>query len=153
MSILVIEDSRFLRAAIERSLTRVGYSVTTTPNGREGVELARIQNPRLILLDMMLPELDGTSVLKTLKRDATTKKIPVIVISGLSQRNENKLKKAGAAVYIEKSALNLEGNAGALIQIVQEVLGEVCVCDSVGSGAGQGMRNDQCKVANGKASR
>jgi len=122
ISILVIEDSRFLRTAIERSLTKAGYSVTATADGQEGLDLARTHAPALILLDMMLPGLDGTCVLKTLKQDAMTKAIPVVVLSGLSQRNEAVLKKAGAAIYLEKSALNLEGNADALIRIVEDTL-------------------------------
>lgn len=124
MNILAIEDSRFLRTAIERSLMKAGYSVTTTANGQEGLEIARTCSPGLILLDMMLPGIDGTRVLEALKQDPATKKIPVIVLSGLSQRNEAKMKRAGAAAYIEKSALNLEGNADALVRLVREALGE-----------------------------
>jgi CheY-like chemotaxis protein len=122
MSILVIEDSRFLRAAIERSLTKAGYSVTTTANGKEGIHLARRHTPAMILLDMMLPGIDGMGVLRILKQDPATKKIPVVVLSALSQRNEATMKRAGAAAYIEKSALNLECNASELIRIVQTVV-------------------------------
>jgi len=71
---------------------------------------------------MMLPGLDGTSVLKALKLDAVTAQIPVIVLTGLSQRNEAKLKSDGAAGYIEKSSLDLEKNAHALIDSVECVL-------------------------------
>lgn len=123
MSILVIEDSRFLRAAIERSLTKAGYSVTATADGQEGVQLARSTTPELILLDMMLPGLDGTCVLKALKKDTATKEIPVVVLSGLSQRNETKLKHAGAIAYIEKSGLKLDVNADGLIRIIEDALG------------------------------
>jgi CheY-like chemotaxis protein len=72
---------------------------------------------------MMLPGLDGTGVLKALKQDASTAEIPVIVLTALSQKNEAKLKNAGAAAYIEKSLLDLlEQNADALIQSVESVL-------------------------------
>lgn len=124
MSILVIEDSRFLRAAIEKSLTKAGYTVTTAANGEEGVRLARTQHPALILLDMMLPGLDGTGVLKVLKQDPFMKNTPVIVLTGLSQRNEAMLKKAGAAAYIEKSVLGLERNADALLEAVRHLMSE-----------------------------
>jgi len=122
MKILLIEDSRFLRIAIDRVLTRAGHSVTGVADGREGLQAARTSPPALILLDMMLPGLDGTGVLKALKQDASTAQIPVIVLTGLSQKNEAKLKNAGAAAYIEKSSLNLEENADALIQSVENVL-------------------------------
>ncbi len=122
MKILLVEDSRFLRMAIERAMTRAGHSVICAADGREGLRAARTSPPALILLDMMLPGLDGTSVLKALKRDASTAQIPIIVLTALSQKNEEKLKSAGAAAYIQKSALDLEHNADALIQSVESVL-------------------------------
>ena len=112
MKILLIEDGRFLRIAIERLLTKEGYSVTGVADGREGLQAARTSPPALILLDMMLPGLDGTSVLKALKQDESTAHIPVIVLTALSQINEEKLKDAGAAAYIEKSTTQLGGECG-----------------------------------------
>ncbi len=112
MKILLIEDSLFLRIVIEKSLTKAGHSVTSVADGREGLNAAHSSSPSLILLDMMLPGLDGTCVLKALKQDAATAQIPVVVLTGLSQRNEAKLKDAGATAYIEKSSLNLGENAG-----------------------------------------
>jgi CheY-like chemotaxis protein len=122
MKILLIEDSRFLRIAVERTLTRAGYLVTGVADGREGLQAARTSPPALILLDMMLPGLEGTGVLKALKEDASTAQIPVIVLTGLPQRNEAKLKHDGAAAYIEKSSLKLEENADALIHCIESVL-------------------------------
>jgi diguanylate cyclase len=122
MRILLIEDSRFLRIEIERVLVKAGHSVTGVADGLEGLHAARTSSPALILLDMMLPGLDGTGVLKALKQDASTAQIPVIVLTGLSQKNEATLKNAGAAAYIEKSSLALGENANALIQSVDSVL-------------------------------
>ena len=122
MKILLIEDSLFLRIVIEKSLTKAGHSVTSVADDREGLHAAHSSSPALILLDMMLPGLDGTGVLKALKQDAETAQIPVVVLTGLSQRNEAKLKDAGATAYIEKSSLHLEENADGLIQSVENVL-------------------------------
>jgi CheY-like chemotaxis protein len=122
MRILLIEDSRFLRIAIEKALTKAGHSVTGVADGREGLDAARSGSPSLILLDMMLPGLDGTAVLKALKQDAGTAQIPVVVLTELSQKNEVKLKGAGAAAYIEKSSLNLDKSPDVLIQSVENVL-------------------------------
>lgn len=122
MNILLIEDSRFLRIAIEKALARVGHTVTGVADGREGLHAARTNPPALILLDMMLPGLDGTGVLKALKQDASTAQIPVIVLTALSHKNEAKLRDAGAAAYIEKSSLDLAQNAEALIQSIESVL-------------------------------
>jgi CheY-like chemotaxis protein len=123
MKILLIEDSRFLRIAIERILTKAGHSVIGVEDGREGLQAASTNLPALILLDMMLPGMEGTAVLKKLKQDASTAQIPVIVLTGLSQKNAEKLKDAGAAAYIEKSSIDFEKNANVLIEIVEGVLG------------------------------
>ena len=123
MNVLVIEDSRFIRGLVSKTLTRAGYAVTAVADGEEGVLAARASHPSLILLDMMLPGLDGTCVLKALKQDASTAQIPVIVMTGLSQRNEAKLMKAGAAAYIEKTLLKLDESADALISVVEHAIG------------------------------
>ena len=132
MKILLIEDSRFLRIAIERILTKAGHFVIGVEDGREGLQAARTNLPALILLDMMLPGMEGTGVLKKLKQDPSTAQIPVIVLTGLSQKNEEKLKDAGAAAYIQKSSIDFEQNATALLEIVESVLG----CANAASAAG-----------------
>ncbi|MGA3104082.1 MAG: response regulator [Terriglobales bacterium] len=124
MKILVIEDSRFLRVAMEKVLTKAGYTVSGVADGREGLAAAHASLPALILLDMMLPGLDGTAVLKALKIGPPTARIPVIVLTGLSQKNEGRLKSAGAAAYVEKSSLNLGQNGDALIDAVEKLIGK-----------------------------
>ena len=121
MRILVIEDSRMLRVAMERSLSKAGYEVTAVGDGQQGLEVAHSLQPDLILLDMMLPTLDGTGVLHQLRNDPRTKVIPVVVLSGLSQKNEAKLKTAGATAYFEKSKLDLDSKSGELVHLVAEI--------------------------------
>ena len=123
MKILVIEDSRFLRTAIERALVNAGHEVTCIADGRQALLAARHTLPALILLDMMLPGLEGTGVMKELKQDAPTSRIPVIVLTGLPQKNESRLRKAGAAAYIEKSAIDFGKNANVLLQAIASILG------------------------------
>lgn len=123
MKLLVIEDSRFLRLAMEKTLAKSGFQVTAVPNGQEGLRVAAAALPDLILLDMMLPGLDGIGVLKRLKVDPITSQIPVVILTGLSQKNELKLKEAGAAAYLEKTSLTLDTNLEALVQVINGVLG------------------------------
>jgi CheY-like chemotaxis protein len=123
VNILVIEDSRFLRALIVKTLTRAGHALSAVADGAQGVLMARASRPSLILLDMILPGLDGTSVLKQLKQDPSTAQIPVIVVTTLSQANAGKLKKAGAAAYIEKALFRLDESAEALIPVVEDTIG------------------------------
>jgi CheY-like chemotaxis protein len=122
MTILVIEDSRFMRILMERTLTKAGYKAVGAGDGNEGLRLAKEVHPDLILLDMMLPGLDGTTVLRELKQAADTQAIPVIVLSGLSQKNEERLKLAGAIAYIEKSNLKLEIDGRYLLQAVKDAM-------------------------------
>ncbi|MBV8053529.1 MAG: response regulator [Acidobacteriaceae bacterium] len=104
-TVLIVDDSKFFRTATERTLTKAGYSVITATDGEEGLHVAREQMPGLILLDMLLPKLDGPSVLHQLKADSKTRKIPVLVLTSLSQRNEEKLVSEGAAAFLEKERL------------------------------------------------
>jgi CheY-like chemotaxis protein len=113
MTILVIEDSRFLQLVIERVLVKAAYRVLKTSDGEDGLRVAKERVPDLILLDMMLPKLGGVNVLRALKNDPLTAKIPVIVLSGLSQMNEAKLLSEGAAAYLEKSSLGLDTGSDA----------------------------------------
>jgi len=120
--VLIIDDSRFLRRANELALSKVGYTVIVAADGSEGLNLARTKDPDVIVLDMMLPKLSGQEVLRSLKQDSTTSSIPVIVLSSLPQCNEQKLKADGAAIYLEKSKLGIDGGAAILGEAIESVL-------------------------------
>ena len=124
-SILLVEDSRFLRMAIEQVLVRAGYKVLTAGDGEEALRIAYSRIPHLIVLDMLLPKLGGPEVLQALKGSALTAHIPVIVLSSLSQKNEAKLKQAGAVAYFEKSKLELDQHSESLLQIVKRTLDSI----------------------------
>ena len=121
MTILLIEDSKLLRTANARALVKAGYQVIGVGDGEEGLRSARETIPELILLDMLLPKISGLDVLKGLKSDVRTKDIPVIVLSGLSQANEAKLLKEGAAAFFEKSEKMLDNDSADLIVAVKGV--------------------------------
>ena len=123
MKILLVEDSSFLRAAIAKALTRAGHNVTGVGDGRKVLLAACVSAPDIILLDMMLPGLDGLGVMKELKGNLSTERTPIIVLTGLSQKNESRLKKSGAAAFFEKDALDLENGATALLVAIDTVMG------------------------------
>jgi two-component system phosphate regulon response regulator PhoB len=104
-TLLVIEDSKFVRIATERMLAKEGYRVIGASDGEEALSMAGKDKPDLIILDMMLPKVSGPEVLRALKLDARTSQIPVVVLSSLSQKNEEKLKNEGAAAFISKELL------------------------------------------------
>jgi diguanylate cyclase len=121
-SILLVEDSRFFRIASQRALARAGYAVVTADDGEQALCQAQAHMPDLIILDMMLPKLGGPAVLRALKNDPITAGIPVLVLSGLSEQNETRLKSDGATAYLEKSKLSLDTDPYALIEIVKNTL-------------------------------
>src|SRR6202163_3217190 len=120
--VLLVEDSKFLRMATEHSLSKAGYLVSTAADGEEALQAANDKLPDLILLDMMLPKISGPEVLKSLKENPATMHIPVIVLTSLSQKNEEKLISEGAAAYFEKSTLALDQNSSRLADTVETVL-------------------------------
>lgn len=119
-TILLVDDSRFFRTATERVLVKAGYAVISAADGEEALLIAGAKLPSLILLDMLLPKLDGASVLHRLKADPKTKTIPVLVLTSLSQRNEEKLMKDGAAAFIEKDQLTKDPQP--LLQAIARVI-------------------------------
>jgi CheY-like chemotaxis protein len=122
MKILLVEDSKFLRIATERALIRAGYETTSATDGFEALRMAREGSPDLILLDMLLPKMSGLDVLRTLKQDEFTKSIPVVVLTGMSQKNAERLQQDGASGFLEKSVLELDKNADKLLTALEDIL-------------------------------
>ncbi|MGD0164494.1 MAG: response regulator [Candidatus Sulfotelmatobacter sp.] len=116
-----MEDSKFLRLATERALARAGYEVSSTADGSEVLRVAREKLPNLILLDMLLPKMSGPDVLKALKSDPVTKAIPVVVMTGLSQKNAARLVEDGAVGFLEKGDLALDKGPEKLLTALQDI--------------------------------
>ena len=101
INILLVEDSKFLRLATQRALAHAGYGLTGAGDGDEALRLAREQIPDLILLDLLLPKTSGLDVLKALKQDSVTQAIPVVVRTGMAQKNAAWLEHDGAVGFLE----------------------------------------------------
>ena len=86
--ILVIEDEPDIQELLEYNLKRAGYTVLLASDGQSGLSLAQKHIPDLILLDLMLPEIDGFSICKTLREQAKTRHIPVIIITAKSEESD-----------------------------------------------------------------
>ena len=118
--ILLAEDDRFLRKAAETALKRQAFTVLAAVDGEEALRMARAEAPDLILLDLIMPKLQGFEVLRALKADAATAATPVIILSNLVQDSDVKqAMEAGAACYFVKANLSLQ----ALVKQVGEMLG------------------------------
>jgi two-component system, cell cycle response regulator DivK len=79
--ILLVEDNEMNRDMLSRRLERRGYEVLIAVDGQVGIDMARAQNPDLILMDMSLPVIDGWEATRTLKGDRNTEEIPVIALT------------------------------------------------------------------------
>lgn len=102
--ILIVEDDRYISKMYQLKLSLEGYDVQVAENGKEGVEKIKEFMPDVVLLDILMPELDGFEVLKIIKEDATTKDIPVLIMSNLGQEDHvQKGMKLGAVGYVVKS--------------------------------------------------
>ena len=86
--ILVIDDSATERHVLVDILTRSGYEILTAENGEEGIEKARTEHPDLILMDVVMPGLNGYQATRTLTRDEATKHIPIIVCTSKDQETD-----------------------------------------------------------------
>lgn len=122
MKVLLVEDSKFLKVSTERALTSAGYEVISAGDGAQALLLAREHLPALILLDIMLPKMSGQDVLKALKNDPATAAIPVMMLSGLSQKNANQLVKDGATCFFEKSDSMLGKGPDSLLAAVDRMM-------------------------------
>ncbi len=103
MRLLLVEDDLDIQIIARRALKRAGFEVTVAANGVEALVAARAQMPGVILLDWMMPDMDGPEVCRQLKADVATSSIPVIFLTARSQQAEIARGLAlGAAGYIVK---------------------------------------------------
>ena len=102
--ILTIEDDKFLRELIQRKLESVGFEAPGAVDGESGLEKIKSEKPDLVLLDLVLPGVDGFEVLRISKLAPETKNIPIIIFSNLGQQEDvDKALSLGAADYLVKA--------------------------------------------------
>ena len=102
--ILIVEDDEFLRELISQKLVKEGYDIGSAIDGEEGVKKIKDEKPDLVLLDLILPGIDGFEVLTQMKEMPSTSSIPVIILSNLGQKEDiERGLKLGAADYLIKA--------------------------------------------------
>jgi two-component system alkaline phosphatase synthesis response regulator PhoP len=107
--ILIIEDDSFLQGLVATKLTKEGYEIMTAVNGEEAVKIADEKQPDFILLDLVLPGMDGFEVLTKIRKNDNSKKTPVIVFSNLAEDKDMvKAKELGANEFMVKSNFTLD---------------------------------------------
>lgn len=102
--ILIIEDNEAMAKLLTRHLERSGYAVKWVPNGLSGFNETRKMQPDLILLDLLLPDLDGHKVCHMIKADRGLEKIPIIILTSRDTEEDAELaKKCGANAFVVKT--------------------------------------------------
>ena len=101
--ILLVDDEVQLLTMVQMRLEANGYEVITASDGQEGLEKAKNENPDLIMMDVMMPKMDGYKVCGLLKNDTRYSKIPIILFTARAQQDDQQVgKEAGADAYITK---------------------------------------------------
>lgn len=107
--ILIVEDDSFLQGLTASKLAKDGYAIVTASNGEDAVKMADAEKPDFILLDLVLPAMDGFEVLSKIRKNEALKKTPVIIFSNLAEEKDmQKAKELGANEYMVKSNFTLD---------------------------------------------
>ena len=113
--ILLVEDDRFLRKAAEVRLRRAGYTVVTAADGEEAIATATAMRPDLVLLDLIMPRMQGLEVLRVLRTQPTMEGVPIVVLTNLSQdADRERAMTHGANGYLIKANMSLDALAEAV---------------------------------------
>lgn len=109
MNILLLEDDNFFQKFYSTKLRDNNISVELASNGEEGLQKLRETHFDAVLLDLVMPKIDGFEVLRTIGKDPELKNVPVLVFSTLSQEGDvEKAKQLGAKDYMNKTFFNFE---------------------------------------------
>lgn len=102
--ILIVDDDPLMQQLYAGQLTAAGYRLIAADNARQAIELAALELPKVIIMDMLMPDLDGLTALRQLKKEKATQAIPVIIISGNTeyQVSQREAESAGAAFFLSK---------------------------------------------------
>ena len=118
-TILLVDDEETMRKILQRRLNAWGYAVLTAADGLEGIELANQHHPDLILLDAMMPRLNGLETCRRLKAQADTRDIPIILVTAnVSELLRQQVLEAGAMACLHKPF-----GTEALLELIQQALG------------------------------
>jgi DNA-binding response OmpR family regulator len=104
--ILIVEDDQMIASMYKTKFEADGFECLMAGEGPSGLEMVKTEKPDLVMLDIMLPQLDGFSILKAIKNDNETKNTPVIMLTNLgTEEDKAKGQKMGAIDYLVKASL------------------------------------------------
>jgi len=123
ITVLVVEDSRFLRAASAAMLERAGITVLEAADGELALQIAAEQHVDVVVLDLILPRVQGFEILKRLRDDARTAQVPVIVLTGVS--NPPDFSAYAPVEFVCKDSFTVDRLAPLVRKVLQRALASV----------------------------
>ena len=119
--ILIVEDDNFVAEVYSTKLLEMGHEVRIAQNGQEGISCAKEDKPDLILLDIIMPVMDGSEMIEELKKNSDWKDIPVILLTNVGEKDSiDKFRKTGIKDYLIKSHFT----PAEVIEKIEKALGE-----------------------------
>ena len=119
--ILLIDDDPLIVRMYERKLVKEGFAVTLASNGEEGLKALEKDAPDIVLLDVLMPKMNGWETLKKIKENPKTAHIPIVVLTSLGDRKDDiqKFKDVGVKEYIVKSEVDLKTLVATIRKYIQ----------------------------------
>lgn len=120
-NILIVEDDDFLRALVRKKLLSEGFNVFEAVDGEKGIEAIKNKKPDLVLLDLLLPNVDGFEVLSQTKSDSDVLGTPIIILSNLGQQEDiERALKLGASDFLIKSQFDIDQVVDKIKSIIEK---------------------------------
>lgn len=116
--ILIVDDEEDILDLLKKKLTARDFQVYTASRGQEAIDMAKLYNPGLILMDIVLPDVGGPEVVKTIKEDPRTRHIPVIFLSGIVSKDDHE---AETSVHVDGVRYNALGKPFMFDELYREV--------------------------------
>jgi CheY-like chemotaxis protein len=121
IKVLIVEDNYMNMVLVRDLLSAHGYIVSEAENGKKALELVAVDRPDIIIMDLHLPEMDGTTAMRSLKAEEMTRKIPIIALTAAAMRgDEEKILDTGFDGYVPKPV-----NRQVLLDVLEEKLKEI----------------------------
>lgn len=121
IKVLIVEDNYMNMVLVRDLLSAHGYIVSEAENGKKALELVAVDKPDIIIMDLHLPEMDGTTAMRSLKAEEMTRKIPIIALTAAAMRgDEEKILDTGFDGYVPKPV-----NRQVLLDVLEEKLKEI----------------------------
>jgi CheY-like chemotaxis protein len=138
-SILIIDDDAFFVSIYSEEFKLQGFEVLTAMSGEEALRLASAQKPDIILLDLVMPRMDGFQVIEALKADSSTAATPICILTNLGlQQDIDRCMKLGVAAY----AIKAQSMPKEMVERVKKILGEGSSHEALAMGSKEGEKGD-----------